>query len=190
MNATYGVKSMRRRRQVIIQFLWIVAASISFMSCAGPQRMGEIVQTWESSEKPFKVKIDMHIERGGFMPAATAGAYYVFYSNSARSSDWREVMTFRHDDPIPIPDNQVRYVTDEVAYFFIGPFFAITQDSGESWRTLNAYKNIQNIQCCYYGVIDDIQLQPDGTGMLRLDPKAVSGITELKTQDFGLHWEP
>ena len=185
---------MKRILRIPIYFFAIIIASILLLNCRGfpdgLQRIGEIVQTWESSGRPFKVKIDMHIEMGGFMPAATAGAYYAFYSRPAESSDWHKIMTFRHDDPIPIPDGQVGFVDDETAYFFIGPFFAVTRDKGVSWTIWDAYKNIPNIQCCYYGVIDGIQLRPDGTGTLTLEPRAVQGTTQLTTRDFGLHWDP
>lgn len=169
----------------------VVASIFLLSSCGfpdGPQRMGEVVQTWKSSGKSFKMKIDKHVESGGFMPAATAGAYYVFYSASEGSSDWHKIMTFRHDDPIPIPEGQVRFVNDDAAYFFIGPYFVSTSDKGASWRTWDAYQNIPNIQCCYYGVIEDVGLRPDGSGTLKLDPKAVPGVTQLVTKDFGLHW--
>lgn len=36
---------------------------------------GEAVETWETSNTPFRIRVDKHIERGGFMPVLN-GAYY------------------------------------------------------------------------------------------------------------------
>jgi hypothetical protein len=189
------VRSSSTLSEVWVLPVVIILAAMLLSSCSscgfpdGPQRMGETAQTWESSDRPFTLKIDMHIERGGFMPAATAGAYYVFYSKSPGSSNWQKIMTFRHDDPIDIPERQVRFVNDSVAYFFIGPFFVVTTNKGESWTTWDAYKAIPDIKCCYYGVIDDAVIQPDGTGKLSLDPQAVPDRPQRETRDFGIQWE-
>ncbi|MBA2340615.1 MAG: hypothetical protein H0V88_09480 [Pyrinomonadaceae bacterium] len=82
-----------------------------------PPSKGERLETWETTNTPFKIRVDRHAEaNGGFVP----GAYYVFQSAAADSDQWHEIMTFRHDDPVDIPREQVRFANDRVAYVFMG----------------------------------------------------------------------
>src|SRR6476646_6725896 len=80
-----------------------------------PPRIGAVAETWETSNGSFRIRVDAHLEEnGGFVP----GAYYVFWSAPTGTDKWRKVMTFRHDDPIPIRRNQVRFVNDHVAFAY------------------------------------------------------------------------
>ena len=52
-------------------------------------------------------------DNGGFVP----GAYYVFESSQRGASGWREVITFRHDEPNPIPRHQIVFLDNKIGSF-------------------------------------------------------------------------
>src|SRR5436853_3272886 len=90
---------------VVLGFGILVAVNWRIALMFLPPRMGAIAETWETSNGSFKIRVDRHFEEnGGFV----AGAYYVFRSSPTGSDAWRDIMTFRHDDPNPIPRDQVR----------------------------------------------------------------------------------
>jgi photosystem II stability/assembly factor-like uncharacterized protein len=165
---------------VIVAANWAVFSMLVF----GPY-MGGIAETWETSNQTFKVRVDRHPEENAFV----GGAYYVFRSAPIGSNEWRGIMTFRHDDPVPVPRDQVRFVNDRVGYVFMGWMSAVTTDGGATWSVWSANKDLPN-KCCNYGLIKDMHLQPDGTGVMILDPipKRPGEVPELKTKDYGRHW--
>lgn len=149
----------------------------------------EVVETWETQNTPFRIRVDMHIERGGFMSAATAGAYYVFYSESGNcSNQWRQVMEVRHDDPNDIPREQVRFAGDKVGYFFFGNDYAVTNDAGESWRIFKVCDFLPSGEGCFG--IKDLQIDADGKGEVKIhsSSKYKDGLKVLETMDFGRSW--
>ncbi len=99
-------------------------------------------------------------------------------------------MTFRHDDPVPIPHDQVRFVNDRIGFVFMGWMYAVTTDSGASWSVWDSTTNLPHWQCCNYGLIADVHLEPNGTGTMTLHPiPGRSGeVPELNTKDYGRHW--
>ncbi len=58
-----------------------------------------------------------------------------FRSAAATSEDWQTIVTFRHDDQVPMPRENVRFVNEHIAYAFMGWKYVITTDSGKtrSW---------------------------------------------------------
>jgi hypothetical protein len=155
-----------------------------------PQHKGEIVETWDSTNTPFKIRVNNHIERGGFMPGATAGAYYDFQTAAVGSDDWREIMTFRHDDPIDIPKNKVHFANEKVASVFMGWMYAVTTDGGNSWRVSKMWDFLPDSEKCLYGCIEDLRIETNGRGEAKLNiiasPKYTLKI--LETNDFGKTW--
>lgn len=99
---------MNCRLLVLITLTAIALASCKMLS--GP-RMGETVESFETSNQTFRMRVDRHAEVGGFM-AVLNGAYYVFRSAPVGSDNWHHIMTFRHDDPNPIQRGQVRFVSE------------------------------------------------------------------------------
>ncbi|MCB1025150.1 MAG: hypothetical protein KDB79_12210 [Acidobacteria bacterium] len=148
---------------------------------------GEVVETWETKNTPFRGRVDKHIERGGFI--GLLGAYYVFQSESGRNSNqWRQVMEVRHDDPNDIPRDQVRFSGDKVGYFFMGNDYAVTNDAGESWRIFEVRKFSTSEERCVG--IKDLQIKADGTGevIIRTTSKTKNWLKVLETDDFGRNW--
>jgi hypothetical protein len=183
---------MKRKALIIITILvavigLIVAANRAVISMLvfGPY-MGSIAESWETSNRTFKLRVDRHSEENTFV----GGAYYVFRSAPAGSDTWREIMTFRHDDPNPIPRDQVRFVNDQVGYVFMGWMYAVTTDGGANWSVWDAGRDLPNWKCCNYGLIEEISLELNGTGVMILDPipQRRGEVPELRTKDYGRHW--
>ncbi len=148
----------------------------------------EIVETWETQNTPFRIRINKHIERGGFMPVL-GGAYYVFQSESGSCSDqWREITTIRFDDPIDIPRDQVRFANERVAYVFMLGMYAVTKDGGASWNIYDIDDYLSRDKGCLS--IEDLRIDANGTGEVKL--KGYTGKTAsfkmLETTDFRKRW--
>ena len=146
-------------------------------------------ELWETHNASFKVRVTAYAEEnGGFV----AGATYVFQSAAVGTSDWRDVMKFPHDDPVPIPRDQVRSVNDQVGYVFMGWMYAVTIDRGATWSVWNAEKDLPGWRCCNYRLIQEISIEPDGNGSMKLRP--IPGrpgeLPELRTRDYGKQWSP
>lgn len=152
----------------------------------GVQRRGSIIETWQTENKTFKVRVTSFEEEG----SVVNGAYYMFESTSGDSNDWREIVIFRHDDQPKIPANQVRFVNDQVGYLFMGWIYAVTTDGGASWSVWDAKNDLSNWQCCDYGLIRDVSIGEDGVGKMRLKPisNRHGDAPELRTRDYGRHW--
>ncbi|MBA2734700.1 MAG: hypothetical protein H0U54_17700 [Acidobacteria bacterium] len=178
---------MKRKLPAIIIALAIIILAVGFLLRSFRPSIGEITESWETSNQTFKVKIDRHAEQnGGFV----AGAYYVFQSAPSTSNNWREIMTFRHDDPNPIPRDQVRFVNDRVGYVFMGWMYAVTTDGGATWSVWNAQTDLPKWDCCNYRLIGSVNIVPDGTGTMILNPipQRQGEVPQLHTNDFGQHW--
>ncbi|MDQ5845390.1 MAG: hypothetical protein M3539_08860 [Acidobacteriota bacterium] len=144
------------------------------------------MERWETTNKTFKVRVTAYGEED-WIPAP-AGAYYVFESAFPGSENWKEIISLKHDDPVRIPREQVRFVSDQIGYVFMVYQYAVTTDSGVSWSTWDIVKDLPNWQS-NRTAIEEVQIGPDGNGMMTLtpytnDPK----ITKLYTNDYGRHW--
>jgi hypothetical protein len=175
---------MKRILPAIIIFLALAIVALNYFRLP----MGARVDSWITSNETFQVRIDQHKDH---FQVPVAGANYVFRSAQIGSDKWAEVMTFRHDDPVPIPREQVRFLNDRVGYLFMGWKYAVTTDGGESWRTWTAEKDLPNWQCCNYGLIKDVRLEANGTGVMILNPipQRSGEVPSLHTEDYGQHWK-
>ena len=152
-----------------------------------PQRERKTLELWETTNNTFKVSVTAYAEeKGGYI----GGAYYVFRSAAVDSSDWHEIMTFRHDDPVAIPRKQVRFVNSKIGYVFMGWQYAVTIDSGVMWSVWNAEKDLPGWQCCNYKLIEDVRIEPDGRGTMQFNPipQRAREVPALHTKDYGRHW--
>lgn len=146
----------------------------------------EIVETLETQNTPFRIRINKHIERGGFM-AVLNGAYYVFQSAALGSDQWQDITTYRYDDPIDIPRNHVRFANEKVAYVFMFDMYAITQDGGASWKISDIDNYLPSEPKC--GSIKDLRVDSDGVGEVKLQCYAKqNSFKVLETKDFGRNW--
>lgn len=176
---------MNPMRIPLIAVICMVVAYCGVAFACHSQR-GQVTDTWETANRSFKVRVKRYAEEnGGFI----AGAYYIFESAPVGSDNWSEVMTFRHDDPVEIPRDQVRFVNDEVGYVFMVYKYAVTIDGGRTWFTWYAVKDLPDWRNAR-PVIDDVQVDPLGIGRMKLTLVASESAraTTLHTTDYGRHW--
>jgi hypothetical protein len=161
--------------------LFGLSISIACMACVGP-----VTDSKRLSNGRAAVRVDRHEEVDVFLP----GAYLKFYGKSADNEEWTPLFTFRHDDPIPIPQDCVRFVSADIAYAFVGWYYTVTTDAGHTWSTWKASHYLPNWRCCNYRLIRDVTLSTDGSGSMVLNPipSRRGEVPELATTDFGKHW--
>jgi hypothetical protein len=144
------------------------------------------IDSKDINENGIQVRIVHYEEERPLVPAPNS--YYVFESRRGEQ-EWREFMRFRHDDPIPIPVDQVQVFSPGKASVFIGWQLGVTIDGGETWSIWNASKDLPGWQCCNYKLIERVSIHPDGSGEMHL--RSIPGRGEvplLTTNDFGVHW--
>lgn len=150
-----------------------------------PFAVKNIIDSWDTSDKTIKLNVTAYELKNVEPP----GIYYTFESIKG-STLWREIMTYRHKEQVPIPRNQVRFVNDKIAYVFMGWLFAVTVDSGYSWSVWDASEILPDWHCCNFDLIEDIKIAPDGTGTMFIGsiPGQQRGGSKLVTDDYGRHW--
>ncbi len=165
----------------------LLFSTLLMFSCGGPSRpeKGKLISQWETNSQVFKIRISEYDEKGAYL----AGAYYVFESAKLDWDDWKPIMTFRHDDQVGIPKDQVCFVDQQIAFAFMGWMSAVTKDGGTSWTVWDAKKDLPDWKCCN-GLIEDLKIALDGKGVMKLGPipQQLSEILELRTTDYGQHW--
>lgn len=153
-------------------------------------RGDEMYDQTEVANERFKMRITAYKEKGVFLP----GVYFVFRSAPVESDKWQDVITVKGDEPISIRRQQLGFVAPRIGYGFIGSHYMVTTDAGSNWVIWEAEKKLlddeyqkRNNLSPY---IEEIQLQPDGIGRMRLrkyfnDRERGS---DLLTVDYGLNW--
>lgn len=147
--------------------------------------LGEIKERWEIPTNAFRLRVTKYAEKSFRL---VGGAYYVFEAATAGSDQWTKIMTIRHDDPDPIPREQVRIVSDQVGYVFMLNKYAATMDGGATWFIWDSVKDFPDWQS-NPTIIKEVRLSPDGTGIMKLTLVANQQIRELHTKDYGQHWK-
>ncbi len=174
-------------KRIVLIVIISIALVVAVVGIAKPW-IGDITETWETGHGSIKVRVENRAENFAWLP----GAYYVFESSPPGSNSWREIMTFRHDDPGQIPRENVRFVSDQVAYVFMGWMFAVTADGGATWSVWDAVKDLHQ-GCANYSLIKDVDIAPDGAGVMSLNsdaPGCGDKLHQLQTRDYGKQWSP
>ncbi|MCA1630411.1 MAG: hypothetical protein LC785_11700 [Acidobacteria bacterium] len=169
----------------------IILVAFGFSACGlFKPKMGNIVETWQAENQNLKLRIVMRQERC----FAVCGAYYTFLSAPVGSDSWREIFTAHHDDPNPIPRENLRFVNPQIGYVFFGSKYAVTTDAGKSWMVWDAWdanKSMQFEKYKLYPAVVDVSVESDGRGRMRLysiTDKATNK-PELQTADYGRSWQ-
>src|SRR6185503_19526535 len=144
----------------------------------------EITETWAPSHGEMRVRIVAY-ELNGPEPR---GMYYTLQSAVKDPEYWDSVITCRQDERVPIPEAQLRFVSDRVAYFFMGYVLAITADGGREWATWDASRELEEQGCCDSAKIENIQVGADGKGTFNLRLVFHSTLLGFSTEDYGKHW--
>lgn len=166
--------------------VFLMAVAFLFPRYCVP-RPGDVFETYQNSNDTFKVQIVARNERNGF---PVGGAYYTFRSAPVGSDNWHDIMTFRHDDPVAIPNDQFRFIDNQIAYGFMGWMYTVTVDGGKSWSVWDAKKDLPNWQCCNYGLIKQVTITSEGQGTMifKVIDASRGEVPELQTTDYGRHW--
>jgi len=170
-----------------VSFIALVGIGTLLASCARSHPADHPADVTQISSPDFLIKVSAFPEEhGGFV----AGRYYRFESLPQGGKNWVMAMQFRHDDPVPIPRQNVRFVTTKTAFVFMGWKYAVTTDGGKQWSIWSAEKELPGWQCCNYALIEDVTLLQSGKGKMILRPiqGRAGEVPELVTSDFGLHW--
>lgn len=176
---------MSRHLLVIFLFLVFVVAFASGCDAFLSPRPGKVIETWTTANDIFKIRVDKRPEEnGGFI----AGAYFVFQASPKEQNNWVEIMVSRHDDPIDIPRQQVRFVSDYVGYVFMDYKMAITTDGGLTWSVWDAIKNLPDWKVTR-AVIQDVQIETSGKGIMKLASFTSHKPPGLYTEDYGKTWQ-
>ena len=113
----------------------IFLAVFVMASCTRPAPAKHPAEVAEIPGTLFTVRISEFPEDHGGL---VAGAYYRFESLPSGGKTWVSAMEFRHDDAVPIPRQDVRFLTPRSAIAFMGWKYAVTTDGGNHWHVWNA----------------------------------------------------
>lgn len=111
----------------------------------------------------------------------------MFQAAPEGSKDWREIMSLRQDDPVPIPRNQIRFVNDQIGYIFMVYNYAITTDGGATWFVWNIVEDLPGWHQNRVA-IEEVQIAPDGKGVMMLTSFSKQKAPNLYTEDYGRNW--
>lgn len=140
-----------------------------------------VIDQWETTDGNIDIRVKAYAEHGW----GPSGAYYVFESSRHDSNQWGEIMTFRHDDPVPIPRDQIRFVNDSTTFVFMGWMYGVTTNGGASWSVWSAREHYPQYN---YALIESVQLESNGHGIMNLDTSRNNKIPGFFTRDYGRHW--
>jgi hypothetical protein len=178
---------------ILICMATLIAIAGAFYLLVRPGR-GDVIESWQTGNSVFNVRVTAYNETNIF--PAPSGAYYVFQSARLNSDIWRDIMTFRHDDPVKIARDHIRFVNDQVGYLFMGWLYAVTKDGGETWIIWDGNKDLRltlKDWRCSYNFIKDVKLESNGSGKMVVKPLTDYADIEdlyLHTDDYGAHWIP
>lgn len=147
---------------------------------------GAIYDSYEVEKDGLHLKVIAQHEKSygfNFVP----GAYYTFYSRSNGAKEWVEVMRFRHDDPNPVPRQNVAIQDGGIAFAFVGWKLMVTSDWGKSWTVWDASQSPVK-SCTNYKFIESVDIDRNGHGRMQLEPLRSCATNQLETVDFGKTW--
>lgn len=117
-----------------------------------------------------------------------AGADYVFETKMKDDLDWRKIMTFSGDAPVPFNDKDIRFVNDRIAYVFLGWMYAVTTDRGEHWSIWDGSKFPLKDGRIGFNAIGNVELLENGIGVMQLNVIGLDVPIALRSNDFGVNW--
>jgi len=94
------------------------------------------------------------------------------------------------DEAVPIPRERIRFLNDQVAYFFMSNYYAVTTDSGRTWSIWDAEKDLAYREHKLWLSIKEVHIETDWTGKMILAPlpDQAGRVPLLHTNDYGRHW--
>src|SRR5688572_13344895 len=101
---------MRYRKMTLVTICLIALIS---STCQSEHKV--VVDRWQTDGQAFSIRVT-ELQEKHFPLSKFA---YVFEVKVRDSSEWREIMTTRTDDDVPIPRDQVRFIGDRIAHVFM-----------------------------------------------------------------------
>jgi photosystem II stability/assembly factor-like uncharacterized protein len=117
------------------------------------------------------------------------GATYVFFLTEDRGAAWRQVYSFRLDEPWEPNCQNLNSLNDRLTWIWIGKaLFFVTHDGGETWTKWTPNQTWSNSErTCRDGVeIQGITFEGEEIGYMKLRP--ICEISELYSEDGGVSW--
>lgn len=167
----------------IVKLLYALSFIVAVFLAKACSFSGTIIEEWEASNNTIKIRVQKR-------PDTYLRYQYIFQFASDDSNEWHDIFVHVQDDPDPIPRDQVRFVTDQICYLFMGAIWAVTRNNGRDWSVFNLDSDTDwgrknpNI---YW--IRDLEIKPDGSGLLTL--RVYEGYKlppAYYSTDFGQHW--
>lgn len=172
-----------RKKILVGSLLFLTALLFVSLSLFSQSKSTDVLEKWETKSGKNKIIVTSYAEKYKYAP----GAYYVFEIVND-TNEKVEIMSFRHDDPVPINKEGVVFFNEQIIYVFMGWKYAVSQDSGKNWFIWDAEKELAGWKCCNYFLIRDIKLNKDGTGKMFLNDAQNNISTVLVTKDYGHKW--
>ena len=166
-----------------------LAALIVTLSSCKP-RAGPAAHPYDVADVPgtaFTIRVSEFLEEDSW---PLSGAYYRFESLPRGGKDWVLAVQVRTDDDIPLPVKNVRFVSADTAFLFMGRKYAVTTDGGKHWTVWNAETDLPGWQGGHCGFIGSVEMTNNGVGkmILRRIQGRAREVDQLSTSDFGRHW--
>jgi hypothetical protein len=167
--------------------LLTAVAGLKWISQAHRSRTAS--DAWETHDGSMRLRIARYDE---INPISGPGFYYVLESMPQGSHAWKEAMVERMIHDIPIPRDQLQFLGEGKACFYVHHVFAATTDGGATWAVWDALAEAKRAGFFTGGVfIKEVKVGPDGKGVIALVPRSVLAppIPDALTTDYGMHWE-
>lgn len=167
----------------IIVILLVACALV--LACEPSLQREDAFATEQKENSTFGVKITGFRERRTF-GQILGGAYYVFEAKNKSERDWKKLMVYKYDDPIPIDKNSIVFVNETVGYVLMINRLAVTTNGGRDWSLWEVSK-IEPLKDDLSCRIQKVGVLEDGTGTI--DIKCNKSSIVLSTKDFGVSWK-
>ena len=152
-------------------------------------------QDW-SGAAPYSLRVERRPDNCGYGPS---DSYYFFEVKTNGSDEWREVMTYRHNEPFSLRPQWLRPINERVAYVYLLDRFAVTTDGGRTWALWSADQNLSDYRKAgadapHRVEIESVRIDETGRGLMTLKrtpqtkASAAPLARELVTADFGRTW--
>jgi len=163
----------------------VCAFAVTVISGACVWRGNTALETWQFDAARATVRVQKFDEE----PVMILPQYvFVLQASDTRPDHWREIMSWRVNDPIPIQRKQVKRLDRNVVYAFGNWLYAVTTDGGVSWSRWDGKRHFRKST---FVLIKSVTMRSNGEGTMRVsykpDPNTFAEQW-LATDDFGQHW--
>ena len=147
------------------------------------------VETQEFPWQPGKITLTTY----DIYNVEPSGRYYTF-TVPRKIGDYETtsiIFNILLEEAVPFNSNQVKILSDKIAYVYLGWMYSVTLDGGRAWHLWDAERNLPEWKCCDPGLLREVNISDQGNGImtLRPDPTKPESLVYLRTNDFGKSWK-